>query len=374
MKKSASKKISSLNIVFQQPESSRIKIKPGMIASTSQKTIKNSKKPLKPEILSSLTSPKAKLLKPIQTLKDLQIKMSQSSRPSPSKMFPPKKKLILLSPDSHNINILKLIEDPSSSKLPKRRTQSMIPALSLIEQTSSKNFVAKCLFKTRVGSLYGKNKKENQDSFIIYPNLEANPAHFLFSVCDGHGVYGHLVSRFLKNHLAEYFEEFLESYKKNNNKGNAVQQAYKSAVKKCEESMNSNKIDVSFSGTTAVSVIIQGDLLTCANIGDSRAVLGKKLKTWYAESLSRDHKPELKDESERILACLGRIMPYFTLDGTPAGPCRVWLQNENIPGLAMSRSVGDMIAATVGVTSDPEFCSTLITNEDKFIIIASDGL
>jgi hypothetical protein len=36
------------------------------------------------------------------------------------------------------------------------------------------------------------------------------------------------------------------------------------------------------------------------------------------------------------------------------GPHRVWLKNENIPGLAMSRSFGDYVAHQVGVSSEPE--------------------
>lgn len=36
------------------------------------------------------------------------------------------------------------------------------------------------------------------------------------------------------------------------------------------------------------------------------------------------------------------------------GPYRVWLKNENIPGLAMARSLGDLVAASVGVSPEPE--------------------
>jgi len=76
--------------------------------------------------------------------------------------------------------------------------------------------------------------------------------------------------------------------------------------------------------------------------------------------------------------------------GNPVGPARVWLKHENIPGLAMARSIGDRIAAQVGVIADPGFSISLykrndllsfleikefeITEEDKFIVIASDGV
>ena len=35
------------------------------------------------------------------------------------------------------------------------------------------------------------------------------------------------------------------------------------------------------------------------------------------------------------------------------GPYRLWLKNENYPGLAMSRSIGDFCAHSVGGISEP---------------------
>ncbi len=35
------------------------------------------------------------------------------------------------------------------------------------------------------------------------------------------------------------------------------------------------------------------------------------------------------------------------------GPPRVWLKSEEIPGLAMSRSFGDQVAASVGILAEP---------------------
>jgi hypothetical protein len=36
------------------------------------------------------------------------------------------------------------------------------------------------------------------------------------------------------------------------------------------------------------------------------------------------------------------------------GPKRVWLKNKQVPGLAMTRSIGDLVAGSVGVTAEPE--------------------
>jgi serine/threonine protein phosphatase PrpC len=57
------------------------------------------------------------------------------------------------------------------------------------------------------------------------------------------------------------------------------------------------------SGTTANVVLICGKTLTCANVGDSRAVLAtlnKSTKRWKSIPLSKDHKPTLPIERTRI--------------------------------------------------------------------------
>jgi serine/threonine protein phosphatase PrpC len=80
--------------------------------------------------------------------------------------------------------------------------------------------------------------------------------------------------------------------------------------------------DVNYSGSTVVSVMVSGKKVICANVGDSRAILGslksknitlnsaetlatqsshETNKVWVAHALSRDHKPDSKGEKERIL-------------------------------------------------------------------------
>ena len=49
----------------------------------------------------------------------------------------------------------------------------------------------------------------------------------------------------------------------------------------------------------------------------------------------------------------GCIAPITYDDGTD-GPHRVWLRDEEVPGLAMSRSVGDTIGKLAGVSSEAE--------------------
>lgn len=147
------------------------------------------------------------------------------------------------------------------------------------------------------------------------------------------------------------------------------------------------KTDVMFSGTTCVFTWLSNNHLICANSGDSRAMLCSLVNNkWTATALSRDHKPDEADEAARVRRCNGRIeqsrlQPGMVVPGlrTQAGmfygPKRVWLKNKQVPGLAMTRSIGDMAATSVGVTASPEITVfPNLTANDRILVLASDGL
>lgn len=60
-------------------------------------------------------------------------------------------------------------------------------------------------------------------------------------------------------------------------------------------------------------------------------------------------------------------------DGTPVGPFRVWADDEG-PGIAMTRTLGDLQAKKIGLISEPEVQRIELTRQDKFIVIGSDGV
>jgi len=94
-----------------------------------------------------------------------------------------------------------------------------------------------------------------------------------------------------------------------------------------------------------------------------------------AVPLSDDQKPDRPDEKKRILENRGRVEACKGARGEDIGPPRVWLSNQDVPGLAMSRSFGDLIAASVGVIAKPEVWERDIDRDtDKFFVLASDGV
>ena len=246
--------------------------------------------------------------------------------------------------------------------------------------------IIKQIFKAKIKNIYEfthvgfdgeKNKDNNQDSLFIKKNFAGNKDYIYMSVCDGHGVEGHFVSRFVKKVLPEKMSKFLRNVPLLNNSiqrevHNKITEAFLLTNRELVEETDINSF---FSGSTCVSVIFTPEKLICPNIGDSRAVLGRFVDNeWKAIELSRDHKPTEPDEEQRILENNGRIQPFTDEDGEFVGPKRVWIQEDDVPGLAMTRSFGDRVAATVGVISAPEIKEMELCEDDKFMIIASDGI
>jgi len=168
-----------------------------------------------------------------------------------------------------------------------------------------------------------------------------------------------------------------------------LQVAVTEAIAKVEkELLKFYKIDTEFSGTTLSMAIIRDNHLTGVNIGDSRVILARDAATptpaenavdneatgLAAVEITLDHKPDTPEEKARIIAAGGRVFAVQYDDGID-GPPRVWLGHTDIPGLAMARSLGDVVAHSAGVISDPDFTEfDLDPKTDKFLVVATDGL
>jgi serine/threonine protein phosphatase PrpC len=106
---------------------------------------------------------------------------------------------------------------------------------------------------------------------------------------------------------------------------------------------------------------------------------------YVAVVLTDDHKPDRPDEKARIQSCGGQVGSRQTLldltgrsnSTVAAGPCRVWYRKgTDTLGLAMSRSLGDGIVHTCGVSAEPEISEFRLDPQgrDEFVILATDGV
>ena len=288
----------------------------------------------------------------------------ESKSPSPQKRKPDKKK----SKESSTINI-------SSIKNNTEQTIKEKKTVNALKEGRVKN----------VGSYSQAGKSEdgftkvNQDSFLVLQS-EYNLKDFnIFCVMDGHGNNGHLVSRYLMKYINLFFKNNKKMNASNQNEDSIYHRLKKSdyhilrrLFRHAERDLHKKtKIDANFSGTTCVMVAQIGDRFICANIGDSRAIM---IKTGNEiVPLSIDQKPDDPEESKRIVQNGGEISQYEE-DGEKSGPYRIWKKGEVYPGIAMSRSVGDFIATSLGVVPEAKFIEEKIDQDCKFIVVASDGI
>jgi len=139
------------------------------------------------------------------------------------------------------------------------------------------------------------------------------------------------------------------------------------ACEKTSAILAKSPIDVYVSGTTFTGFVCTERKCWTINVGDSRVVgCSKNGAVYKAIDLTVDQNPDRPDEQARILATGGRVFDW----GVP----RVWLADVDMPGLAMSRSFGDLAAESVGVFSQPEVRAFEIDRDTAFIIVASDGV
>eukprot|EP00617_Octactis_speculum_P017839 CAMPEP_0185752492 /NCGR_PEP_ID=MMETSP1174-20130828/11285_1 /TAXON_ID=35687 /ORGANISM="Dictyocha speculum, Strain CCMP1381" /LENGTH=442 /DNA_ID=CAMNT_0028429967 /DNA_START=260 /DNA_END=1588 /DNA_ORIENTATION=- len=210
----------------------------------------------------------------------------------------------------------------------------------------------------------------NQDNFLLMEKVQGESHRHTWIVFDGHGDRGHLVSKFGREKMGKTWID---------NKFR-LRETFLSM----QQQLNKSSVDVRSSGSTCVMVVLDNDCLKVANCGDSRAVLGKVVNSSSQLAtivLTDDHKPDRPDERMRVekaggqVGCRQMLMNRGSSVRVPLGPARVWYTNRGeTTGLAMSRSLGDAIVHTFGVSEEPEVTQRTLDKTERFIIVATDGI
>ena len=283
--------------------------------------------------------------------------------------------------DSKNIDLNKKIPKNNSKK-----DLSNIPKKTFVKKTSQKfNYIKSCSFISISGENDEGHKKLNQDTFIIKRNINGILNFNIFGVLDGHGEHGHYVSQFVSRFIFNSIknnptikkctstEEIYEKIIPNNYK--LIENIFLDA----DMQIRKEKFDYRTSGTTCIIIIQLNQKIICANVGDSRAIIvHNKGKNLLKESeifpLSQDFKPDLPEERKRIYECGGVVEKAPDDNDEEDGPYRVYMRGEDFPGLAMSRSIGDIDSKNIGVIPNPQFIEYNINEETKYMIVCSDGI
>ena len=242
---------------------------------------------------------------------------------------------------------------------------------------------------SRPGKNSSGEQKTNQDALVSKTNINNIKDFNIFGVLDGHGPDGHFVSEFASEFIPSQIinhpeikalkdpQQIYLKLKENN--CNIITQAFVSA----DEKLKNLDFDSFESGSTCCLVIHIGTHIICANSGDSRALVvfdhpGNMNKTnfnlWNVTPLSVDFKPEMPEERERILMSGGVVEQMKDELGEGCGPYRVWIKGKDYPGLAMSRSIGDLKGKEVGVIPNPGILEYDLNSSTRFVIACSDGV
>ncbi|KAG8457212.1 hypothetical protein KFE25_010914 [Diacronema lutheri] len=247
----------------------------------------------------------------------------------------------------------------------------------------------------------------------------------VFCVLDGHGAHGEVVSRevgpsvcaLLQAHprlIDEPATALVDSF--------AAAQALLDADTRPRIGLRAQSRD---SGACCTLVLLLGDELWTANLGDCRAVLGcappqvapslppsvseasahhgsprsarssisgsgmfartEEMADGCAEDeaafsvveLSFDHKVEREDELARVRAAGGQVQPAFEGTAGQYEPARLFEDLQDFdagPGLTMTRAFGDWGARSLGFSHEPEVTRRALRPTDRFLILASDGV
>ena len=239
-------------------------------------------------------------------------------------------------------------------------------------------------------SIAGKNeyglKKTNQDTYLIEKNINGILNFNIFGVLDGHGENGHFASQFVSRYILHRIkthpslkkeDEPKQIYHKLKENGYEI---IANIFVDADVQIQKEKFNVDRSGTTCVIVIQLEEHIICANTGDSRAIIvfdenhDDNLVNSKIYPLSYDCKPELPNELARIIAYGGCVERAYDVENAECGPFRVWAKDKDYPGLAMSRSIGDMDAKKIGVIPNPQIVEYTIDHSSKYLILASDGI
>mmetsp|Transcript_24638 Transcript_24638/g.82478 ORF Transcript_24638/g.82478 Transcript_24638/m.82478 type:complete len:417 (+) Transcript_24638:168-1418(+) len=206
----------------------------------------------------------------------------------------------------------------------------------------------------------------NQDAFS-YTLLEGD--WIVCVACDGHGEEGDIIAE----RVARTIPFFLSSHMPTLGPERSLVRSFQDSQEDLEACLNGAQ---TFSGTTASAVCIHMD--TCetwlAVAGDSKITLGD-LASGEMVFVTGGHKAHDLPEADRLRECGAQVITKDYGDGDLVS--RVFVPGTGVPGLAMSRSLGDGCLKKYGVIATPHVQNVTehwTACEAPVAVLASDGL
>jgi len=219
------------------------------------------------------------------------------------------------------------------------------------------------------GSKGVSDTSANQDNYS-YSRTRNGGIEF-FTVQDGHGTSGHMVS-YRSIRTLPYF--IMKSKHFPSDMRSAIAEGYRRCHEDLVKDSLSSGYDIQISGCACVLMIKQGSSkIWTSHTGDSRIVIGK-IGNPDIVFETEDHKPTNPGERSR-LEDRGSAVVAFEYEDGQVSISRVFVKGTDYPGLCMSRSLGDQSVKNHGVTAEPDIAELDITGgKPHFVVLASDGV
>lgn len=242
------------------------------------------------------------------------------------------------------------------TKQQNNKVSPIIPTSTQIQQTpqqlDSKRIMRPSVisFKSRIGI-----RPTNEDKHTIIQNLggtdKTKQPIELFGIYDGHG------GQFVSNKLSEIIPTiFLDNRMKYPLRKQLVEKICATIQNIFKNNYTAKSIECGSTCLVALRYDVDGnDILNVINVGDSRAIICSGTSGY---AITTDHKPLNPNESQRITNQGGQIY----CDGIE------W----RVGALSLSRSFGDI--KSVYTQPQPDFYVKRLNKNDKFIVLACDGL
>lgn len=204
-----------------------------------------------------------------------------------------------------------------------------------------------------ISSAGTRGEDRMEDACVIGRNLGQDKDIHVYGCFDGHG--GDGCSTFMAQNLISQLGHFWSQ-------ADFKLSALDDALKKTFTMLNARFLDSYLeddSGSTACVCVIAGGHLVVANAGDCRAVLSRSGKSFQC---SNDHTAAVKSESDRIVAHGGHILADAKGTLRVAGKIQV------------TRALGDRKFIKYGLSAEPEITKFQLTEDDEYLLIATDGV
>jgi len=191
----------------------------------------------------------------------------------------------------------------------------------------------------------GNEEKEKDENKM---GMKRNISSKLIGCFDGHARLGEVVSEYVVKELPKLLASKLDKIEPRDH----PEQVTRAISETFVEMDKTAPAEIS-GGCTASIILQRGPKLYVANAGDSRSfvvVYQANKKTANVLYISREDKPNLPDERERVEQAGGQVLAPLS------GTSRVLYTDPEsglTSGLAMSRSIGDWEVGKFGVIPDP---------------------